>query len=302
MKSSKNVKTSSSESGVRCPSDIQTMTLFYLVHVLKALHEVLRYIIVSLFRPVSYPGDPIAKPLTRRGKWTQAPVAASSGWKFASAEESHAVSGKMYPGVAITGPPAGRQMWYKDDDLRPKSPTVSGPQFNAAGNPNSGDKLFRSIMISRWKGPVPDTKATPKTAREAAKKALSFYQMLQCDDGHWAGDYGGPMFLMPGLITCLYITKAPFPQWKKDGMITYLKNHQQDDGGWGTHIECARYVFVRCLLARNVAVMTLFCVFSLCTHTTYTAQCLEPCSVTCPFVSSENQPRHRTCLPLAGSS
>ena len=67
--------------------------------------------------------------------------------------------------------------------------------------------------------------------------------MIQCDDGHWAGDYGGPMFLMPGLITALYITKAPFPQWRKDAMITYLKNHQQLDGGWGTHIECASTMF-----------------------------------------------------------
>jgi hypothetical protein len=225
------------------PQLLPTMTTFYLVHVLKAVHEVLRYLVMSFFRPVSYPGNPIAKPLTRRGKWSRAPVAASSGWKFASAEESHKVSGKMYPGVALTGPPAGRQMWYQDDDLR-KPTTVAGPLFSASGNPNSGDKLFRSIMISRWKGPVPDTKTAPTTARDAAKKALSFYQMLQCDDGHWAGDYGGPMFLMPGLITCLYITKAPFPQWKKDGMIAYLKNHQQDDGGWGTHIECARYVVI----------------------------------------------------------
>jgi squalene cyclase len=67
--------------------------------------------------------------------------------------------------------------------------------------------------------------------------------MLQCDDGHWAGDYGGPMFLMPGLVCTLYVTKAPFPQHWKDTMIIYLMNHQQIDGGWGTHIECASTMF-----------------------------------------------------------
>lgn len=67
--------------------------------------------------------------------------------------------------------------------------------------------------------------------------------MIQCEDGHWAGDYGGPMFLMPGLIFVMYITKAPFALWKKNAMIMYLKNHQQMDGGWGTHIECASTMF-----------------------------------------------------------
>lgn len=27
---------------------------------------------------------------------------------------------------------------------------------------------------------------------------------LQADDGHWPGDYGGPMFLMPGMVIALY--------------------------------------------------------------------------------------------------
>lgn len=92
-------------------------------------------------------------------------------------------------------------------------------------------------------GDIPDEHHTPKSARETAIKGVSFYQMLQCDDGHWAGDYGGPMFLMPGLIIVLYLTKAPFPEYRRQGMIAYLLNHQQEDGGWGTHIECASTMF-----------------------------------------------------------
>lgn len=49
------------------------------------------------------------------------------------------------------------------------------------------------------------------------------------------------MFLMPGLICVLYVTKAPYPPGRREAMLTYLRNHQQLDGGWGTHIECARY-------------------------------------------------------------
>ena len=49
------------------------------------------------------------------------------------------------------------------------------------------------------------------------------------------------MFLMPGLICVLHVTKAPYPPGRREAMLTYLRNHQQLDGGWGTHIECARY-------------------------------------------------------------
>lgn len=36
------------------------------------------------------------------------------------------------------------------------------------------------------------------TAVKAALKGMSFYSHLQAEDGHWAGDYGGPLFLLPG--------------------------------------------------------------------------------------------------------
>lgn len=36
------------------------------------------------------------------------------------------------------------------------------------------------------------------TAVDAALKGMLFYSHLQAEDGHWAGDYGGPLFLLPG--------------------------------------------------------------------------------------------------------
>lgn len=37
-----------------------------------------------------------------------------------------------------------------------------------------------------------------RTAVDTALKGMSFYSHLQAEDGHWAGDYGGPLFLLPG--------------------------------------------------------------------------------------------------------
>jgi len=44
---------------------------------------------------------------------------------------------------------------------------------------------------------VPPSKLAT-TPLEAAEKGVSFYQQIQSEDGHWAMDYGGPLFLMPG--------------------------------------------------------------------------------------------------------
>jgi cycloartenol synthase len=156
---------------------------------------------------------------------------------------SHVVSEKATPKFQMTGETAGRQIWYQETKQQANEETEF--EFNPSKNVNSGDKVIRHIRLDKWKGPKP-SKNTPKTASEAVEKATSFYQMLQCDDGHWPGDYGGPMFLMPGLICVLYLTKSlgsTFPQYKINGMIDYLKNHQQLDGGWGTHIECASTMF-----------------------------------------------------------
>lgn len=164
-----------------------------------------------------------------------------AGWKFAEAEDSHEYTNKANPKYPLTGEPAGRQTWHYEEPQGSKEDDSA--IFNPDVNPNSGDKLFRNIQLAKWKGKVPDEKEVPKTAREAASKGISFFQMLQCNDGHFAGDYGGPMFLMPGLIAVLYITKTPWPPGRREAMATYLRNHQQEDGGWGTHIECASTMF-----------------------------------------------------------
>ncbi|KAF8020214.1 hypothetical protein BT93_G0805 [Corymbia citriodora subsp. variegata] len=79
-----------------------------------------------------------------------------------------------------------------------------------------------------------------KAVVNTLKRAIRFYTTLQAEDGHWPGDYGGPLFLLPGLVIGLYITgdlHSLLSSEHRKEMIRYLYNHQNEDGGWGIHIE-----------------------------------------------------------------
>ena len=85
----------------------------------------------------------------------------------------------------------------------------------------------------------------PKDALDAARNGFEFYKHLQDADGHWAGEYGGPMFLLPGLIIGSYVTGMTFTQEERLEIIRYLMNlAHPEDGGWGLYVLCPSYLFI----------------------------------------------------------
>lgn len=78
---------------------------------------------------------------------------------------------------------------------------------------------------------------------DSAERGYSFLQRLQLDEGHWACSYGGPSFLLPGIIFAAFITETPVPDEWTIEMARYLRHHANDDGGWGLHLEGPSTVF-----------------------------------------------------------
>ncbi|RYY32135.1 hypothetical protein EON62_05745, partial [archaeon] len=80
----------------------------------------------------------------------------------------------------------------------------AGLTYDPAVNVNAGDKLLRSQMLLEHGGnpeeanPAPARGDPSVSVEEALRDGWDFYSKLLTDDGHWAGDYGGPNFLMPG--------------------------------------------------------------------------------------------------------
>ncbi|KAJ3225057.1 Lanosterol synthase (Oxidosqualene--lanosterol cyclase) [Clydaea vesicula] len=99
-----------------------------------------------------------------------------------------------------------------------------------------------------WLGILKDDTSLKKndclTAKECARIGFKFFSKLQTDDGHWAGEYGGPMFLLPGYVIAMYVTNSPYPAGYQKEIIRYLKNRaNREDGGFGIHIEGVSTVF-----------------------------------------------------------
>lgn len=141
----------------------------------------------------------------------------------------------------------GRQVWKFVPPQNAGSDFVNQMgkafSFNKNQNANSADRVYRVQAIERhFKTYQEETQAHSQSplateALQAASKGTNFFKALQAPEGHWPGDYGGPMFLLPGLVVASYVTDTPLPAPHVELMKRYMLNHQNADGGWGLHIE-----------------------------------------------------------------
>ncbi len=140
----------------------------------------------------------------------------------------------------------GRQVWHffppekfkhLDWESEAAKPLIEAMSkaffFNKKQNPNSADKVYRASTANN-ETPI---FSSENEIENALMKGWHFYSQLQTSDGNWTGDYGGPHFLLPGLIIVSHITETSFSAVHHALMQRYMLNHQNEDGGWGMHIE-----------------------------------------------------------------
>lgn len=167
-------------------------------------------------------------------------------WKFVSSGSSGS-----HPWLRSLNDNAGRQTWEYVETATPKEKAdieilQNGFTHFRHQQRHSADELLRIQSASKRRATISPPKVaqgkqpTDAQCNESVRSAMYFYETLQQDDGHWPGDYGGPMFLMPGLIITLYVTgclDTVLSIHHKHEMTRYLHNHQNKDGGFGLHIE-----------------------------------------------------------------
>jgi squalene/oxidosqualene cyclase-like protein len=89
--------------------------------------------------------------------------------------------------------------------------------------------------------PTPTTAVIPDAlqlqAEEAMSRALGNLAQRQEERGSWAGDYGGPMFLMPMYLALCHVAGKKPDAFRTQRMTTYFFNVQRADGSLGLHAE-----------------------------------------------------------------
>jgi squalene/oxidosqualene cyclase-like protein len=74
-------------------------------------------------------------------------------------------------------------------------------------------------------------------------KGLEQLRRTQHADGSWHGDYGGPLFLLPLYVATCHVAGLPIELASQREMLRYLRAQQNEDGGFGLHVEAASSVF-----------------------------------------------------------
>ncbi|RVX03755.1 Beta-Amyrin Synthase 2 [Vitis vinifera] len=143
------------------------------------------------------------------------------------------------PYIYSTNNFVGRQIWEFDPDY-------GTPEERAeveAARENFWKNRFQVKPSSDllWRMQVGDgEEIAEETATTAVRRGAHFFSALQASDGHWPAEHSGPLFFLPPLVMCLYITghlDTVFPGEYRKEILRYLYCHQNEDGGWGLHIE-----------------------------------------------------------------
>nr|UJH94069.1 2,3-oxidosqualene cyclase 8 [Celastrus orbiculatus] len=158
----------------------------------------------------------------------------------------------------------GRQIWVYDPDAGTpeERAEVEAARDNFYRNryhvkPNS-DLLWRMQFLREkdFKQTTPPVKVedgeeiTHEKATAALRRSVRFFGALQASDGHWPAENAGPLFFLPPLVMCMYITghlDEVFPGEYRKEILRYIYNHQKEDGGWGFHIEGPSIMFCTAL-------------------------------------------------------
>ncbi|XP_065866273.1 lupeol synthase-like isoform X1 [Euphorbia lathyris] len=169
------------------------------------------------------------------------------------------------PNIYSTNNYLGRQTWEYDPDAGSpeERAEVEKARLNFWNNrfnvKPSSDLIwqFQFLREKRFKQTIEavrieedEEQVRYEAATAALKRSVHLFSALQASDGHWCAENSGPMFFVPPMVFCLYITghlHTVFTREHYKEILRYIYCHQNKDGGWGLHIEGHSMMFTTVL-------------------------------------------------------
>ncbi|OQE38661.1 hypothetical protein PENCOP_c008G03590 [Penicillium coprophilum] len=114
----------------------------------------------------------------------------------------------------------GNYTWHylDDDEAVPKWPQTLA------------DKYYLGL-------PLGSSRTSSSDFSESVSNCLAFFSKQQLPPGTWGCEYGGPMFLLPGVVIAWVVTDTHIPPVYATEIINCLVSRANPvDGGWGLHI------------------------------------------------------------------
>ncbi|KAI9115663.1 hypothetical protein K1719_013332 [Acacia pycnantha] len=168
--------------------------------------------------------------------------------------------GRKDPYIFSTNNFVGRQTWefHGEEGTQEERDEVEAARHNFSFNRSRfkacGDLLWRFQFLreKKFKQNIPSVKIKdeeeiiPEKVNNTVKRAANYLCALQASDGHWPAQIAGPLFYLQPLVFVMYITghlDTVFPKEYRKEILRFLYNHQNEDGGWGLHIESPSCMF-----------------------------------------------------------
>lgn len=146
------------------------------------------------------------------------------GWKLlAGSDRSPLFESLGLPPLTTTNHHQGRLIWT------PTQETNSSIGGGKSSNSLTMDDLARSQFQ-----PGSSEFLENKDPLKGLQKSVDYLCANQVN-GHWFGDYSGPVFLLPGFVIACYVCQLELPETYKKEFISYLRNTQNGDGGSGLY-------------------------------------------------------------------
>ncbi|XP_052735438.1 beta-amyrin synthase-like isoform X2 [Vigna angularis] len=117
-----------------------------------------------------------------------------------------------------------------------------------------GDRIWRFQILreNNFKQTIDRVKIedgeeiTSQKTTLAMKRAVHYLAALQTSHGHWPAHIGGSLFFIPLMVISLYVIghlDSVFSEEHRKEILRYVYYHQNEDGGWGLHIEGESVMF-----------------------------------------------------------